>query len=171
MSNTTTLPASTRTRNARTPVKQDEIDNDVGMEGPTEEMEKENEIPQETTSDVQTIDSVSISQVSNIGELEKSIVNLKARNAELESKLAKLDYDSVKNSYRTIFGRLEPKLENASEIVKRSASLKTGKIRTTGEGDLKGLTPHEARLYVYASKVEASLFSLTKLLKDGPPKA
>lgn len=123
----------------------------------------------EVPSDIKTIEAATVSQVSNIGELEKSILKLKARNDELELRLAKLDHDSIKNVYATIFGRLEPKLENASEIVKRSASLKTGKIRTTGEGDLKGLTPHEARLYVYASKVETALYNMKKLLIDGPP--
>ena len=111
------------------------------------------------------------SKVSNVAELEGAIISLKAEKAHLEAKLAKLDHDHVRNSYKTIFGRLEPKLENPSETVKRSASLKTGKIRTVGEGDLKGLSPHEARLYCYASKVEAALFNLTKLIKDGAPKA
>lgn len=134
-------------------------------------MAKNNTATLEVPSEVKTVEAATVSTISNIGELERSILQLKARNAELESKLKKLDHDSVKNVYATIFGRLESKLENASEIVKRSASLKTGKIRTQGEGDLKGLTPHEARLYVYASKVEAALFNLQKLLKDGAPKA
>ena len=123
------------------------------------------------SANVQTVESLDVSKVSNIAELEKSILNLKRENEQLQSQLDRLSYNNVKNIYSTIFGRLEPKLENPSEIVKRSASLKTGKVRTTGEGDLKGLTPHEARLYVYASKVESTLYALTKLLKDGAPKA